>query len=285
MIRWFIGRAGLVSILAVLGASSSGCATRIAASKEARHYDSSYGSQEISGLARGAVSEMRSFQEDVESSAPGFRPLLAHASEPTQAPRSSPTESPTEPSKSSTEPRTPKRLVIYRGMFQLEVSEPEEAALSFLELVEGLGGHLERRSSQNLICRVPARHFKATTEFAKQLGRVLDEVVEATDVTRQHRDLEIRLDNALRSRDRLLAILERAQKVEDILRIESELRRLTEEIETFQATLRTLNDQVAFSTIELRLAPTRSIEVQRRRSASRFPWINAVSPSHLYRNF
>ena len=141
------------------------------------------------------------------------------------------------------------RQLVYTATFRLDVARPELAVERFLEQVRAWGGHLAVRRDMAVTCRVPAAEFDACVAHVRSLGRVLHEHVEAEDVTRQHRDLGIRLDNARKSRTRLLALLEKADKVQDILQIESELRRLSDEIESMEAELRGLDDRIALATV------------------------------------
>lgn len=179
----------------------------------------------------------------------------------------------------------PGRLMIYEAWLSLQVSHSDEAAERFLAQVESKGGYLQRKAGESIVCRVPAREFESLLEIARRLGRLIGEKVEATDVTRQHRDIRIRLENALQSRDRLLAILERASEVEDILKIETELRRLSEEIERYQAELRGLDDLIAFSTIELQFVAPPVVRSRARIAPSRFDWINRVGLENIHRGF
>ena len=94
-------------------------------------------------------------------------------------------------------------------------------------------------------------------------------------------DLHIRLENAEKARTRILALLDRAQKMEEIIVLEKELRRLTEEIETMRAQLRGMDDQIAFSTITVEFR-SNAPEIYGRvdREVSPFGWINQVGAEH-----
>ena len=51
------------------------------------------------------------------------------------------------------------------------------------------------------------------------------------DVTDEHYDLNIRLENAQLARDRYLELLNRAQTVDETLKVEKELERLNTELD------------------------------------------------------
>ncbi|HEY1100306.1 MAG TPA: DUF4349 domain-containing protein [Myxococcota bacterium] len=179
-----------------------------------------------------------------------------------------------------------KRLVIYTGSISLLVPQVEPAIATFVAEITAAGGYLQNQSSQTVTMRIPAASFFATIDKLKKTGKVTDEQVNATDVTKQVFDLELRLQTADESRKRLLKLLENATKMEDILAIETQVRRLTEEIELMKGQLRNLGDQVAFSTLTVTFyanAPAPNPYPQRTRS--RFEWINHVGIENVLGNF
>ena len=176
------------------------------------------------------------------------------------------------------------RKMIYTAELTVQVSHVDEVMKKFLASVKEFGGYLSGRHNNQLICRVPASHFEEALELARGYGRVLSQSLQAQDVTKQHADLTIRLDNAKKSRARLLELLEMAEGVADILKIEKEIARLTTEIERLTGELKYLENQVALSTITLTLVSP-SGPHERPRRFSRFPWINAVGPETIMRGF
>ena len=177
-------------------------------------------------------------------------------------------------------------MLIYSGDLRVEVSRAEDAGEEFLAKVEAWGGYLQSQAGTALTVRVPATRFDEAFELARSAGRVLAENRRASDVTEEYVDLGIRADNARKSRARLLEILEKADKVEDILKIEAELRRLTEELERMEGRLKFLADQVAMSTLtaDFRAAAQTAPPVRKRRW-SRFGWVNQVGAQALMEAF
>jgi hypothetical protein len=170
-----------------------------------------------------------------------------------------------------------KRLIIYTATYELLVPSVPDSVRTFTERLESLGGYLQKRENEVLTCRVPAARFRELIAAIPSFGAVIRESLSAADVTRDYLDLELRIENAEKSRQRLLAILEKATKVEEVLAIETDLRRLTEEIERMKGELRYMADQIAFSTVTVVFrssAPTpRPLPARER---SRFDWINEV---------
>jgi hypothetical protein len=187
--------------------------------------------------------------------------------------------------KDAAAPAKADQMMIYQGRVDLEVARVEDAIAHYLQKVSGWGGHLSTRVNAAITVRLPAARFQDAMAELRGSGRVLNESMQASDVTREHLDLGIRLENAQKSRDRLLALLQKAEKVEDMLKIEEQLRRLTEEIERMTGQLRFMNDQVAMSTITAAFQAVAQQPEDRRRTPNMFSWINQIGVEPLRRGF
>lgn len=182
-------------------------------------------------------------------------------------------------------PAAVERLLIQRGQVQVEVVRPEDSARDFLAKVKAAGGYLQQQAGATLTVRLPAAEFDAMFAAVKAMGRVLAEQRQADDVTEEFVDLGIRIDNARKARDRLLEILQKAEKVEDILKVEAEVRRLTDEIERMEGRKKFLADQVAMATLQAtfvaKVEPAPPPPPKRSRQLSPFDWINETGPETL----
>ena len=75
--------------------------------------------------------------------------------------------------------------------------------------------------------------------------------ISAEDVTSEFIDITGRLKTKKDVRNRYTELLNKADKVKDIIEVEEKLRVLQEEIESVEGRLKYLNDRVAYSTIDL----------------------------------
>ena len=180
---------------------------------------------------------------------------------------------------------TKARKMIYSASLRMRVSSIPDAVKRFLDRVVQLEGYLALRNNNTLTCRVPVKNFQTLITEVKDYGSVLQESMRAQDVTKQHMDLSIRLENAETARQRLLKLIEKATKVEDILKIEEHLTRLTETIERIKGELKYLNEQVAFSLVEVGFQSVSPTVRPMKRSRSRFDWINQVGIEQVLRRF
>lgn len=116
---------------------------------------------------------------------------------------------------------------------------------------------------QKLQIRVSPENFdKLIDAIMKESIYTETKDISADDVTAQFVDMEARLKSKHDVEKRYTDLLNRAQKVNDILVIESNRRQIQEEIESMEGNLRLMRDQVAYSTIyltitqKIKVAPT-----------------------------
>ena len=176
----------------------------------------------------------------------------------------------------------PAPLLIYRATLTMAVFETKKVMDAIEALAKGIGGYLVARDDLSITVRVPASKFDgALNDIAKQ-GDELHRQVEVSDVTAEFNDLSIELKNAEVVRERLVVLLERAQKVEEALAVEAELARLTDKIERIKGKLKLLRELVAFSTVTVRFE-ARPVERVDSNVQLPFPWLKQLGLVELLR--
>lgn len=151
------------------------------------------------------------------------------------------------------------RKIIRTGDMRYEVSDLEAARDQVLKQVAAFNGHVEgddrgdAGSAVNLVLRVrvPADRFDEFIASLSGLGELLDQHISATDVTAQWVDVEARLAAKRKVEERYLAIVDQAKTVTEVLEVERELGNVRAEIESMEAQMRVLRDQVAMSTLTI----------------------------------
>jgi hypothetical protein len=170
-------------------------------------------------------------------------------------------------------------LVVYTGFMRLRVKRLLDAIDAVTRLTEAKGGYIESLAQRVVVVRIPAKDFDAVmTEFAA-LGELLERRIKALDVTEQFTDLGARLAVAKEARNRLVALLEKTEDVEERLRILQEVKRLSEQIETIESTLATLQNLVDYFTITIELEPVLE-DTGAAQHTSPFAWIRDLA-AHL----
>ena len=151
------------------------------------------------------------------------------------------------------------RKIIRTGELRYEVGDLDAARGHILKQVGAFGGYVEgddrndRGSSIDLSLRVriPADRFDAFLTGLKGLGELLDQHISATDVTAQWVDVEARLSAKRKVEERFLAIVDQAKTVTEVLEVERELGNVRAEIESMEAQMNALKDQVGMSTVTI----------------------------------
>jgi hypothetical protein len=105
------------------------------------------------------------------------------------------------------------------------------------------------RQFATVTVRVPQEQFFTALDLISALGKVQSQNVGSEDVSEQFIDLEARLKSSLREEQSLLSLLDKANKVGDVLSIERELSRVRSDIERFQGQLNFLERRVDLATI------------------------------------
>ncbi|MGH9791788.1 MAG: DUF4349 domain-containing protein [Candidatus Acidiferrales bacterium] len=101
---------------------------------------------------------------------------------------------------------------------------------------------------------MPADRLDPVPAEIKKLGRVTGESQSSDEVTSGYTDLVARLANARHTEQRLVEILRtRTGKVAGVLEVEREISDVREQIERMEAQRKTLENQVALSTVSLEL--------------------------------
>lgn len=109
--------------------------------------------------------------------------------------------------------------------------------------------------------KVPAEMFEEMYEGLHTIGNVLNSNEGKEDVTSQFVDIEARLTTLKVQEERLLAILERSETLEDIIELEYALQDTRYEIESYTTNLRNLADRVRYSTLEVNIQEVYEVTV------------------------
>ena len=102
-----------------------------------------------------------------------------------------------------------------------------------------------------LLIKLPPMHFMTLLDELNTIGKVESKSITEEDVTEEYYDVKARLKNARKVQDRLFGILKRANKVEDILKVEKEIERVGEKIEVLEGKIRYFDSKVNYSRITL----------------------------------
>ncbi len=159
------------------------------------------------------------------------------------------------------------RKLIWNGHININVEDLKISEEKIRGYVRGKGGFIESANFYGdsrgeslrsyLSLRIPAQHFDDGMLFLnEEIGKVTNSSSGHDDVTMVYIDMEARINNLTSQEARYTEILEKADTVEDILKIEAELVRIRGEIESLTARFNHMKDQVNYSTISVNLNQT-----------------------------
>lgn len=148
------------------------------------------------------------------------------------------------------------RMLIWRAWFSLEVESIRTAVTSVTAIASQAGGYVENQSTSgeeqaDLTLRVPVDSLKPAMASLESIGKVTRRSVSSEDVTEQYVDIDARLKTKTSLRDRLRALLDRAETIQDVLAIEKELSRVQADIDSMEARLKALKGKVDLASINV----------------------------------
>ena len=156
--------------------------------------------------------------------------------------------------------------LIQRADYEVQTTDYPAAETALEALVERCGGYFEYQETSgggyyesaarrwgSFTIRVPKEQYDAFTGSVGEVGHVVSQSGSAEDVGQNYSDIELRLQTQRTKQERLLALLEKAATMEDIISLENALSETEYQIEQYTSDLKRYDSLIDFATIELRL--------------------------------
>lgn len=146
-----------------------------------------------------------------------------------------------------------------------------EQTIDFVEAeVEKIGGYFETMQmdgvrldseydlqSASLRIRVPKDKADAFLDKVSKKTNVYSRSESVEDVTLHYVDVESHKKALQTEQERILALMEKAEKMSDIIELEERLSEIRYELQNYESTLRSIDNQVDYTTIEMRISEVR----------------------------
>lgn len=158
----------------------------------------------------------------------------------------------------------PDRALILGASMSLRASDPWAIADRAQQVATALGGDVMSSNqsgrsddrSANLVLRVPSDRFNEALRQLRGLdAEVVSSSVDGKDVTDQFVDLKARLAAKQVEEQRYLALLARADKIDDILKIDQALAAVRTQVEQLTGQINGISQRTKYSTISVSIAP------------------------------
>lgn len=177
--------------------------------------------------------------------------------------------------------------MIYTANMAMEVEDYAEAQSEIRNMVALSNGYILQFSDSqsnyerggNFVIKVPADGFMSFIDQLQQMKTVKPPQLSmrGQDVTEEYVDLSSRLKAKQVTEERLLSFMEKATGTDDLVRFAQELSRVQEEIEQLKGRMHYLDQNVAFSTVDIRLYEKLSDDVKSLQKDDKLPvWERAV---------
>ena len=152
------------------------------------------------------------------------------------------------------------RMVVRNGYMEVVVDDVDAVAQAIGGLAGTFGGHVVSssvyqeggRTFGSVVIRIDANRFDSALGAIRGLAvEVARETTSSKDVTEEYVDLTARKRNLERTEEQLLALMEQAGTVEELLEVQREVSRVRGEIEQLEARMKYLEQTSAMSLIEV----------------------------------
>ncbi|MEW9698106.1 DUF4349 domain-containing protein [Paenibacillus sp. SI8] len=153
------------------------------------------------------------------------------------------------------------RKLIYQANLVMPVEDYGKAQTELRNLVALSGAYILQFSENastgerggTYTIKVAANGFVSLLDGLEKISPSLQRNIQGQDVTEEYVDLESRLKAKQLVETRLLGFMDKASKTDDLLAFSNELSKVQGEIEQIKGRMRYLDQNVTYSTIELRM--------------------------------
>ena len=156
------------------------------------------------------------------------------------------------------------RKLIKTVNITAETREFDKLIANVTERINSLGGYAQstdisgnsfngsnERRSAFIVARIPANKLEFFVKGIEDESNITSRNESAEDVTLQYADVEAHRDSLKIEQQRLNELLEQATSLENIIELENRLTEVRYEIESYESRLRTMSNQVEYSTVNL----------------------------------
>ena len=159
--------------------------------------------------------------------------------------------------------------IIYNVSMGIVVDNPVDISKEIKEQVSIMGGYVSSSYTYKnddsadyvrMQIRVPASGLNNMTEYLYSISEVEYENMYTDNITESYYDTVTRLEHEKLQAEQLEELMSKAETIEDILTVRQELSRVQETIEVYEGRIRMWDSLVDYSTIDLSIQPTPSID-------------------------
>lgn len=163
------------------------------------------------------------------------------------------------------------RKIIKEGSANIETIAYDESLATLFQMINDMGGYVE---SQNLsgggiyqnqakfatiAFRIPSERFEEAFQGLSKVGSVSNNQSYGSDITDQYADTEVRIESLLVQEKRLLELVAKAEKIEDIVALEARMSDIRYQIESMQNSLNNYDRLLSYSRITVNIQEVQKV--------------------------
>jgi len=157
--------------------------------------------------------------------------------------------------------------IITNVYISLETTEFSSTIDSLNKIINNHNGYIENSSisQNNYMQNKVLKHAQYTIRIPKEkvdklvneidfIGNIISQNTSKQDITKQYYDTESRLNILKIKEERILALLQKADKIEDIITIENQLSDIIYQKESLTKNILDMDDKVSYSTVSVNIS-------------------------------
>lgn len=162
--------------------------------------------------------------------------------------------------------------IIFTGQVNLETLDFEKTKNDLCQYITSIGGFTQNSSVNGsrigqkamkraeYVFRIPKDKYNQSFIDLREFGTVVLEQSNGEDITEKYFDTEARLKTLKIQQERLQALLNKASKMEDILKIENQLQEILYQIESYTGSLKKWDSLVQYATLSVNISEVEKIK-------------------------
>lgn len=166
----------------------------------------------------------------------------------------------------SLEASDPQRKLVKRQTYEVQTKEYDKFRKLLSELIDSYAGYVELSDESgqayeetgnryaSYTIRVPAEHLNEFKDKINKEAIVVNFSEQVEDVTLHYVDTESHIKALKTEQESLMELLSKADKLEDIMAIQTQLTQVRYELENYESQLRTYDNSIEYATVILRVS-------------------------------
>jgi len=151
------------------------------------------------------------------------------------------------------------KIIIKNAKASITVKNSEKAIESMSNWVSSNGGYEFSRSTNvvknnsriNVVYKIKPDKLQTFINMLKEQGEMTSCDINSDDITEQYYDASARLGSLKSGREQFLEILKKANTIDEILKVQDQINKISGDIESLQGKINMWDKMVAESTVEL----------------------------------